>query len=125
MRFFAFLLSAALLATQVGASEKVCSKFKNTVWNGKKVGTGYQGAITVKFKSNCSKGFFGNEFYINYDWVGTGGRVVTPGSLKFLENGKMEYTNNAGSRGSMSRKGNKLTWKNIYTGNSYTVTVTK
>ena len=42
MRFFVFLLSVALLATQVGASEKVCSKFKNTVWNGKKVGTGYQ-----------------------------------------------------------------------------------
>ena len=125
MRFYAFFLLVSLLATQVGASEKTCLKFKSTVWSGKKVGTGYQGPITVKFKSNCSKGFFGNEFFINYDWVGTGGRVVTPGSLKFLENGKMEYNNTAGSRGSVSQKGNKLTWRNIYTGNSYYVNVTK
>ena len=124
MRFIVFLLSVALLATQVGASEKVCSKFKNTVWNGKKDGKGYRGPITVKFKSPCYK-VFGNAFNINYDWVGPGGRVFTPGSLKFLENGKMEYTNFAGSRGSVSQKKNTLTWKNIYTGNNYTVNVTK
>ncbi|MAR79784.1 MAG: hypothetical protein CMM18_06135 [Rhodospirillaceae bacterium] len=107
------------------ASEQECLKFIKTVWKGEKVGKGYQGPITIKFKDKCGKAMFSSDFQIKYDWIGKAGRVLTPGVLRFKKNGTMEYKNNAGSNGKVTLENNKLNWKNIYTGNNYNVNVSK
>mgnify|MGYP006105014691 CR=1 FL=1 len=108
------------------ANEKKCSQFLKTVWEGKKVGKGYQGPITIKFKNKCTKPQFGGKYFqIKYNWIGKSGKVVTPGKLKFQKNGTIEYLNGAGSNGVVTINNNKLIWKNIYTGNNYNVNVSK
>ena len=50
---------------------------------------------------------------------------MTPGKLKIKANNKMTYQNRAGSRGKVTLEGNTLTFRNVYTGNSYKVIVKK
>ena len=108
------------------ASKKECSQFLDTVWEGEKVGKGYQGPITIKFKGKCTKPQFGGKYIqIKYQWIGKSGKVVTPGKLKFKNNGNIEYLNGAGSNGVVTINSSKLIWKNIYTGNNYKVNVKK
>ena len=109
------------------ASDKDCSQFLDTIWQGEKVGSGYQGLITIKFKDKCSKisQWDGEFIQIEYDWVGKSGKIVTAGKLEFKENKKIKYINDAGSKGIVTINDNKLTWENIYTGNSYKVDVLK
>ena len=127
MLFFKILIciTSMFLVGISFASEQNCQKFLNTVWKGEKIGKGYQGPITIKFKGKCGKGVFSSDFQISYVWIGKSGQVVTPGYLKFKKNGMIEYKNNAGSNGKVSLDSNKLHWKNIYTGNNYNVNVSK
>ena len=121
---FIYLISFFFVSVSF-ASEYECSKFIKTVWKGEKIGKGYQGPITIKFKDKCGKAMFSSDFQIKYDWIGKAGRVLTPGVLRFKKNSKMEYKNNAGSNGKVTLENNKLNWKNIYTGNNYNVNVSK
>ena len=107
------------------ADKEKCSSFINSIWEGEKVGKGYQGKITIKFKDKCSKAAFGKDIEIKYDWVGSTGKIVTPGVLRFKENGKINYKNNAGSKGKVTLNDDRLNWKNIFTGNNYNVDVYK
>ena len=109
------------------ASDKDCSFFLDSTWEGEKIGTGYQGSIIITFKDKCSKKsqWDGEFIQIEYDWVGKSGKIVTAGRLQFKENKKIKYINDAGSKGIVNINDNKLTWENIYTGNSYKVDVSK
>lgn len=109
------------------ASDKDCSQFLDTIWQGEKVGSGYQGLISIKFKDKCSKksSWDGEYFQIKYDWVGKSGKIVTAGKLEFKENKKIKYKNDAGSKGTVTIDDNRLIWKNVFTGNSYKVDVSK
>ena len=108
------------------ASDEDCSQFLDTIWEGEKVGTGYQGLITIKFKDKCSKksSWDGEYFQIEYDWVGESGKIVTPGKLQ-IKNEQIKYNNDAGSKGTVTINDNRLIWKNVFTGNSYKVDVSK
>lgn len=108
------------------ASDEDCSQFLDTIWEGEKVGTGYQGLITIKFKDKCSKksSWDGEYFQIKYDWVGESGKIVTPGKLQ-IKNEQIKYNNDAGSKGTVTINDNRLIWKNVFTGNSYKVDVSK
>ena len=105
-----FFLSSSFTASI--AQELNCEYFKGE-WKGNKKGKGYSGEISVIFENNCK-----------YEWIGTRG-LVTPGKLKIKANNKMTYQNRAGSRGKVTLEGNNLTFRNVYTGNSYKVTVKK
>lgn len=109
------------------ASDNNCSHFLDSTWEGEKVGTGYNGSIIIKFKDKCSKisQWDGEFIQIEYDWVGKSRKIVTAGKLEFKENKKIKYINDAGSKGIVTINDNKLTWENIYTGNSYKVDVLK
>lgn len=97
------------------AQEVSCKDFEGD-WVGSKAGSGYQGAITIRFDSNCS-----------YEWIGTNG-PISPGKLQIKAKNHW-YTNQAGSRGLVTKKENELYWVNVdvnvYTGNSYEVKVIK
>ena len=95
------------------AQELNCEYFEGE-WKGNKKGTGYSGEISVIFEDNCK-----------YKWIGSKGQTVTPGKIKFKKNNKIHYINGAGSRGKVTLEGNTLTFRNIFTGNSYKVIVTK
>ena len=105
-----FLLSLSF--TSSIAQELNCEYFEGE-WKGNKKGTGYSGEISVIFKNNCK-----------YKWIGSRGQTVTPGKIKFKKN-KISYINGAGSRGKVTLEDNTLTFRNVYTGNSYKVIVTK
>ena len=92
MLFFKILIciTSMFLVGISFASEQNCQKFLNTVWKGEKIGKGYQGPITIKFKGKCGKGVFSSDFQISYVWIGKSGQVVTPGYLKFK---KMAWLN--------------------------------
>ena len=105
-----FLLSLSF--TSSIAQELNCEYFEGE-WKGNKKGTGYSGEISVIFKNNCK-----------YKWIGSRGQTVTPGKIKFKKN-KISYINGAGSRGKVTLEDNTLTFRNVYTGNSYKVVVTK
>ncbi len=105
-----FLLSLSF--TPSISQELNCEYFEGE-WKGNKKGTGYSGKISVIFKNNCK-----------YKWIGSQGHTVTPGKIKFKKN-KISYINSAGSRGKVTLEGNTLTFRNVYTGNSYKVVVTK
>jgi len=105
-----FFLSSSF--TPSIAQELNCEYFEGE-WKGNKKGTGYSGEISVIFENNCK-----------YEWIGTKG-LVTPGKLKIKKNNKMTYQNTAGSRGKATLEGSTLTFRNIYTGNSYKVIVKK
>ena len=123
--FYSFF--GLIISTQYSfASKKECSQFLDTVWEGEKVGKGYQGPITIKFNGKCTKPqFSGKYIQIKYKWISKSGKVVTPGKLKFKNNANIEYLNGAGSNGVVTINDNKLIWKNIYTGNNYKVNVKK
>ncbi len=52
-------------------------------------------------------------------------KIYKPGKLKIKKNNKMTYRNKAGSRGKVTLEGSTLTFRNVYTGNSYKVIVKK
>ena len=105
-----FLLSLSF--TPSISQELNCEYFEGEQ-KGNKKGTGYSGEISVIFKNNCK-----------YKWIGSRGQTVTPGKIKFKKN-KISYINGAGSRGKVTLEDNTLTFRNVYTGNSYKVVVTK
>tara|TARA_A100001035_G_C27329555_1_gene297783 strand:+ start:76 stop:453 length:378 start_codon:yes stop_codon:yes gene_type:complete len=100
-----------------------CNNFENATYEGNKKGKGYQGPITIKFTDQCKSTKSG--FKIKYKWIGSNGKVVTPGALTFKEEDEVKYKNKAGSKGKVFIEGDKLHWKNVYTGNNYNVHVTK
>ena len=112
IKVFITLFFLSLSFTPSIAQELNCEYFEGE-WKGNKKGKGYSGEISVIFENNCK-----------YEWIGTKG-LVTPGKLKIKKNNKMTYKNKAGSRGKVTLEGNTLTFKNVYTGNSYKVIVKK
>ena len=50
---------------------------------------------------------------------------MTPGALTFKEDDEVKYKNKAEFKGKVFIEGDKLHWKNVYTGNNYNVHVTK
>ena len=100
-----------LFSSSIAAQEITCKDLEGD-WVGNKVGSGYSGALTIRFDASC-----------NYDWIGTSGSVTT-GKLQ-IKAKKHWYTNQAGSRGEVTKKENELYWVNTFTGNSYEVKVTK
>jgi len=108
----ALVLNLLLLCSSSNLAQEVSCKDFEGDWVGSKAGSGYQGAITIRFDANCS-----------YNWIGTNG-PITPGKLQ-IKAKKHWYTNQAGSRGEVTKTGNELYWVNTWTGNSYEVKVTK
>jgi len=101
-----------ILCSSNALAQDVSCKDLEGDWVGSKTGSGYQGVITIRFDANCG-----------YDWIGTSG-PITPGKLQ-IKSKKHWYTNQAGSRGEVTKTGNELYWVNTFTGNSYEVKVTK
>jgi hypothetical protein len=93
-------------------TEQICKDLEGK-WEGKKVGTGYQGSITIIFKNDCS-----------YSWLKSDGSLITYGQLSIKEK-EIFYSNQAGSRGNVFKKDSELKWINTFTGNSYEVIVKK
>lgn len=120
-----FLVTAAflgMLTTGAYADQPKCQDFESSVWVGDKKGKGYEGAITIEFKDKCKTRMSGNST-LNYVWVGSNGKVVTPGRLTFSKNGQIAYNNTAGSRGEVVLNSKNLVWVNTYTGKNYKVNV--
>ena len=59
----------------------------------------------------------------SYTWV-SNGETITDGRLS-RSGGGLRYTNTAGSRGTVAASQNQLIFQNTFTGNNYTVTVTR
>jgi|LakMenEpi03Aug12_release.lakeMendotaPanAssembly.Ray.scaffolds.fasta_scaffold716877_2 hypothetical protein len=93
-------------------TEQICKDLEGK-WEGEKVGTGYQGSITIIFKNDC-----------NYSWLRPDGFLLTYGQLSIKEK-EIFYYNQAGSRGNVFKKDSELKWINTFTGNSYSVIVKK
>lgn len=120
--FFATAAFLGVLATGVCADQPKCQYFENSVWVGDKKGKGYEGPITIEFKDKCKTRMSGNST-LNYVWVGSNGKVVTPGRLTFSKSGQISYSNTAGSRGDVALNSKSLVWVNTYTGKNYKVNV--
>ncbi|MBM3645857.1 MAG: hypothetical protein FJ167_07135 [Gammaproteobacteria bacterium] len=101
-----------ILCSSTTLAQDISCKDLEGDWVGSKVGAGYTGALTIRFDANCA-----------YEWIGTSGRV-TLGKLQIKEK-KHWYTNQAGSRGEVTKTGNELRWVNTWTGGNYEVKVTK
>tara|TARA_B100001287_G_C22444443_1_gene417506 strand:- start:48 stop:422 length:375 start_codon:yes stop_codon:yes gene_type:complete len=123
LKILILVFSAFLITAPAFAGMETCKLFEGTQWVGEKKGKGYQGVITIAFKGECKKSWAGIQ--IKYDWVGSNGKVVTPGALTFADSQEIKYKNTAGSKGKVTMKDNKLHWKNVFTGNNYNVHVTK
>ena len=103
------------LATLVGCATSppsgICKELQGN-WKGQMTPGG---PITILFNDSCG-----------YTWSGP---VSTSGVLSVDSAGRLTYVNQAGSRGIVVyvNEGQKtnLVWRNIYTGNWYTVDVTK
>ena len=92
-------------------TQPACLELAGT-WTGTKVGSGYQGAVTIPMNDNCT-----------YEWLGSNGRITT-GRLTPTDDG-FRYANSAGSRGVVTVAGNTMNWVNVFTGNNYEVNVSK
>ena len=114
MKKILLIISIYFLTTLSAFSDKLECKYFEGEWKGNKKGKGYQGNITILFDNNCK-----------YKWVGSNGRIVTPGKIKIKKENQITYNNEAGSSGKVTIEGNTLTWKNVYTGNNYKVVVNK
>ncbi len=89
----------------------ICKELEG-VWEGQMTPGG---AISIAFDDSCG-----------YIWSGA---FNTSGALSTDSTGTLYYANQAGSRGVVVYKTEaqrkNLVWRNIYTGNSYSVDVTK
>jgi hypothetical protein len=106
--------AAAAILTGAAAAQSVApyQRLAGT-WTGEQVrSAGGRFAMVIEIKPDGS-----------YTWTREG-RFVTAGQLSGT-GGALGYANAAGSRGSVQASGNRLVWKNIHTGNDYTVTVRK
>ena len=123
MRSIIFAIGVFFFAGPTFANTINCKNFESTIYAGDKKGSGYQGPLTVKFDNKCKPTKSG--FFINYRWI-VGSRVYTNGSLVFKGEDQVKYKNGSGgSRGLVFIDGDKLHWKNVFTGNSYNVHLTK
>ena len=114
MKKVLLVISIYFIGTFGAVADKLeCKDFKGE-WKGNKKGKGYQGDITILFDNNC-----------NYKWVGSNGKIITPGKIKIKKENIIGYNNRAGSRGKVTIEENTLTWKNVFTGNNYKVFVKK
>lgn len=103
------------LATLAGCAtsppSNTCKELQG-VWEGQMTPGG---PISISFNDSCS-----------YTWSGA---FNTSGALSVDSTGGFTYANQAGSRGVVAYKTEgqrkNLVWRNIYTGNSYIVDVTK
>jgi len=113
MKYIIFILlffsssSATLFAEGLS-----CKEFEGE-WIGNKKGGSYQGNLMIIFDDECK-----------YKWTRPNGKIITLGKIK-IKNNKIFYYNEAGSRGQVYFDKNMLTWKNLYTGNTYKVIVKK
>ncbi|MGL4975778.1 MAG: hypothetical protein ACRC56_10820 [Bosea sp. (in: a-proteobacteria)] len=90
-------------------SQSACQKLDGE-WAGTMSGA-FQGPVSMSL-SNCSVTWKLPDERMNY--------------CNFSSSaGGMEYSCSRGSRGSVVVQGNKITMRNIHTGNNYTVVVTK
>lgn len=108
-------LSLLLLAGCVGTGPSDPTAFASYagIWNGQQVRSTGTRALTITIKADGS-----------YTWENSG-VTVTGGQLSKVGDA-VQYANTAGSRGVVSRpSASTLVWRNTFTGNDYTVTVTK
>ena len=110
------------------ASEEICLKYSNTIWQGEKKGKAFshdfQGPITIQFKGQCSKIPFSKNYKINYKWIAKNGKINQSGTLKFKEDGGIEFKHSSGCKGNVSvMTSENLLWHDIFTANSYVIDV--
>ena len=122
MRSIILAFGVLLLSSPTFANTITCKTFENTIFKGDKKGWGYQGPLTVKFNDQCKS--TKNGFWIKYNWI-VNGEVYTPGSLIYKGEDQIIYKNLSGSKGKVFIDGDKLHWKNVYTGDNYNVHLTK
>jgi hypothetical protein len=102
------LLSGAALAQTAAPYQRVAG-----TWTGEQVrSAGGRFGMVIEIKADGS-----------YTWTREG-RFVTAGQLSG-SGSTLGYANGAGSRGAVQVSAGRLVWKNIHTGNDYTVTVRK
>ena len=108
------------------ANPNICRNFEGAIYEGNKKGLvsarGYEGPLTVNFNDQCKS--TKNGFWIKYNWI-VNGEVYTPGSLIYKGGDQIIYKNLSGSKGKIFIDGNKLHWRNVYTGDNYNVYLTK
>jgi len=114
MKKILIIISIYFLTTLNTFADELECKYFEGEWKGNKKGKGYQGTITILFDNNC-----------NYKWVGSNGKIITPGKIKIKKDNKITYNNQAGSQGKVTIEKNTLTWRNVYTGSNYKVVVNK
>ena len=107
------------------ANPNICRNFEGAIYEGNKKGGGYQGPLKIKFDSQCKSSK--NGFWIKYNWIIGERTIYTRGTLTFKGEDKVKYRQGggSGSKGLVFVDGDKLHWKNVYTGNNYNVHVTK
>ena len=126
MRSIILAIGFILFSGPTFANTITCRNFENTIYEGYKKGlvsaSGYEGPLTVKFNDQCKSTKSG--FWIKYNWI-VNGKVYTPGSLIYKGEDQIIYKNLSGSKGKVFIDGDKLHWKNVYTGDNYNVHLTK
>ena len=126
MRSTVLAIGFILFGGPTFADTITCRNFENTIYEGHKKGlvsaSGYEGPLTVKFNDQCKS--TKNGFWIKYNWI-VNGKVYTPGSLIYKGEDQIIYKNLSGSKGKVFIDGDKLHWKNVYTGDNYNVHLTK
>jgi len=112
-RLFLLLVLPLSIALPIKAhSADLCSQLAGR-WSGSASGK-FSGPIIVTFGGGCA-----------YEWDSAA--IKTSGSISQSE-GKLLYSNAAGSRGVVTHSGNHLTFRNVYTAQrdgAYTVSVGK
>ena len=127
MRSIILAIGVLLFGGPTLADNITCINFENSIYKGIKKGVvssrwGYEGPLTVKFNDYCKS--TKNGFIIKYNWI-VNGSIYTPGYLIYKGENKIIYKNYSGSKGKVFIDGDKLHWKNVYTGNNYNVHLTK
>ena len=126
MRSIILAIGVILFGGPTFADTIKCRNFENAIFEGYKKGLvsarGYEGPLIVKFNDQCKS--TKNGFWIKYNWI-VNGKVYTPGSLIYKGEDQIIYKNLSGSKGKVFIDGDKLHWKNVYTGDNYNVYLTK
>jgi hypothetical protein len=106
------VLAMSVFSTLATANAEPPCKQLEGKWTGKRTLKGGSSIpITITFGSSCK-----------YRW--RDGQASTSGYV-YEKNGKLQYANQAGSRGVVSLSGASLTFRNVFTGNNYVVSVRK
>ena len=109
----AFTAQAQLVMPEpMGGGNASFEAFAGT-WTGQQTrSNGEVRSITIEMQANG-----------RYSWS-SDGQLITNGRLS--QNGdEIRYRNNAGSRGQVTGSGSRLVWRNTFTGNNYSVTVSR